>query len=422
MKTISLILGGGRGSRLHPLTLVRSKPAVGVAGKYRLIDFTVSNCINSGLTQVFVLTQFQSTSLHRHIMHTYRPDSFGPGFVEILAAEQSQGNDSWYQGTADAVRQSLRHVLRHRPQTVVVLSGDHLYSMDYRELLDSHATRQADVTIAVKPVHLEDAPRFGLLRAGHDGRVVDFAEKPGEPSVLDRFRAPADVLDHCGLDAADPYCLASMGIYVFRTEVLEACLADPSRRDFGKEVIPATIHERRVTAFPFLGYWRDIGTIRSFYDAHMEMVRIDPPLRVCEPGWPICTRSRHLPPARIADSEVRNSLVSEGADIVSAVVADSVIGVRSVVRPGVRLNGVVLMGADSYEGEGPDEGPSAVALGIGEGAVIEKAIIDKDARIGAGVVIQARPDGVDLVGDGFWVRDGITVIPKGTVIPPGTRI
>jgi glucose-1-phosphate adenylyltransferase len=424
VKTIALILGGGRGSRLHPLTLVRSKPAVAVAGKYRLIDLTVSNCINSGINQVFVLTQFQSTSLHRHIMHTYRPDSFGTGFVEILAAEQSQGSDAWYQGTADAVRQSLRHVMRHRPQAVLILSGDHLYRMDYRELLDAHVGRGADVTVAAQPVPLEGASRFGLLRAADDGRIVDYAEKPREPSVVDRFRAPVELLHHCRLDAAAPWCLASMGIYVFRTDVLEACLADPSKLDFGKEVIPAAIGDHKVTAFPYRGYWRDIGTIGSFYDAHMEMVRLDAPFRICQPGWPIYTHARHLPPARIADSEVRNSLVAEGADIVSAEVEDSVIGVRSIVRPGVRLKGVVLMGADSYEGENPDDGvrQPPVPLGVGEGAVIERAIVDKDARIGAGVVITSKAGCADRIGDGYWVRDGVTVIPKGAILPPGTRI
>jgi glucose-1-phosphate adenylyltransferase len=427
MNTIALILGGGRGSRLYPLTLERSKPAVGVAGKYRLIDITVSNCIHSGIRRVFVITQFLSTSLHRHIMETYRFDKFSGGFVEILAAEQTPHRESWYQGTADAVRESLRHLLHYRAEAIVILSGDHLYRMDYSEMVRQHLDQDADITLAVQPVPRVEAPRMGLLRANPDGEVTEFVEKPSDPEVLERFRAPAHLLDTCGMGTQRDRYLGSMGIYVFRPSVLIETLADSTRMDFGKQVIPAAIGAYRVRAFPFCGHWEDIGTIRSFFDAHMSLVRPDSPFSLYEPGWPIFTHSRSLPPARIMESQVHDSLISEGASIQGAEITDSVVGVRSMVRAGARLNQVVMQGADYYEGEEPMRGillPTSglPGIGIGEGAVLERVIIDKNARIGAGVVIEAKPDGMELEGPNYWICDGITVIPKGAVIHPNTRI
>lgn len=428
--TIALILGGGRGSRLYPLTLERSKPAVGAAGKYRLIDITVSNCIHSGIRRIFVITQFLSASLHRHLMQTYRFDAFSNGFVEILAAEQTPSRESWYQGTADAVRESLRHVVQYHADAIVILSGDHLYRMDYGPMVRGHLEADADITLAVQPVPRIEAPRMGLLRAAPDGTVVEFVEKPQDPGILERFRAPDHLLDQCGMTRSalsDDRFLASMGIYVFRPSVLVESLKDPSRMDFGKEVLPAAVGRYRLRAHPFCGHWEDIGTIRSFFDAHMAMVQPNPPFPLYEPGWPIFTRTRALPPARILESGIHNSLVADGSDITGAQIRDSVIGLRSVVRPGARLTRVVMQGADYYQGEEPIDTTSVPTgpvppLGIGEGAVLEQVIVDKNARIGRGVVITPKGDVADFEGPNYWVRDGITVIPKGAVIPDGTVI
>lgn len=427
--TIALILGGGRGARLYPLTLERSKPAVGVAGKYRLIDITVSNCIHSGIRRIFVITQFLSTSLHRHLMQTYRFDAFSGGFVEILAAEQTPSRESWYQGTADAVRESLRHVVQYHADAIVILSGDHLYRMDYGPMVHHHLESGADITLAVQPVPAAEAPRMGLLRAAKNGEVVEFVEKPQDPEVLQRFQAPQHLLDQCGMDdgSGKERFLASMGIYVFRPSVLVACLKDPDKMDFGKEILPAAVGRYRLHAHPFCGHWEDIGTIRSFFDAHMAMVQPNPPFALYAPGWPIFTRSRSLPPARILESEIHNSLVAEGSDITGAHIRDSIVGLRSVVRPGARLTRVVLQGADYYAGEEPLDArvvPSADAppLGIGEDSVLEEAIVDKNARIGRGVVVTPKPRGTEIEGANYWVRDGITVFPKGAVVPDGTII
>ncbi|HOU54996.1 MAG TPA: sugar phosphate nucleotidyltransferase [Myxococcota bacterium] len=426
-EVLALILGGGQGKRLYPLTLMRAKPAVGVAGKYRLIDVTVSNCIHSGIRRVFVITQFLSASLHRHIHETYRFDPFSGGFVEILAAEQTPSRDSWYQGTADAVRESLRHVMRYRSDAVLILSGDHLYRMDYREMVGQHLSRSGDITLAVQPVTREDAPRMGLLRVDRFGMVCEFVEKPKDPDVIERFRAPAEVLHRCGMDDGEPRYLASMGIYTFRPHVLADSLADPSRMDFGREVIPAALGSYRVLAHPFAGHWEDIGTIRSFFDAHMKLLAPEPSFRLYQPGWPIFTHQRNLPPARVMDSTVRNSLLAEGADVTGATIHESVIGVRSIVRPGAVLNQVIMQGADYYEGEEPmhhleEPLPGTVPMGIGEDCRLSRVILDKNCRIGAGTVIEPKPDDAEFEGPNYWVREGITVIPKGAVLEPGTRI
>lgn len=425
--TLALILGGGQGKRLYPLTIERAKPAVSVAGKYRLIDITLSNCINSDIRRVFVITQFLSASLHRHINGTYHFDTFSDGFVEILAAEQTPQRESWYQGTADAVRESLRHVLRYHSDAIVILSGDHLYRMDYREMVRRHLHRNADITLAVQPVPRVEAPRMGLLRVDGRGTVLEFIEKPQAPEVIESFRAPPDLLRACGMTDGEPRCLASMGIYVFRPQVLADTLADPTRLDFGREVIPAALGTYSVQAFPFTGHWEDIGTIRSFFDAHMKLVQPNPPFPLYEPGWPIYTHARNLPPARVMESDIRNSLLGEGADVRGADIQDSIIGVRSVIRPGSRLRQVVMTGADYYEGEEPLRHlepplPGAPEMGIGEGCSLERVIVDKNCRIGDGVVVTPKPDDAEFEGPSWWVKDGITVIPKGAVILPGTRI
>jgi glucose-1-phosphate adenylyltransferase len=423
----TIILGGGRGTRLFPLTLERAKPAVGFAGKYRLIDIPLSNCINSGLKQVFVLTQFLSASLHRHIMQTYQFDTFTGGFIDILAAEQTPHGSDWFQGTADAVRATLRHTTYYHTDQMLILSGDHLYRMDYGDLIGFHRESHADITVCVCPAARSEAPRMGLMRVSGRGEVVEFVEKPSAPEILERFRAPEGLFRASGLDAGPDRYLGSMGVYVFEPQVLTAALEDTSMTDFGKEVIPSALGRWRVVAYPFSGYWMDIGTISSFYEANISLARPDPPFHLYRPGWPFYTRARSLPPNRIIRSEIRDSLLAEGSDILGARISGSIVGVRSVIRDSTRLEGVVMMGADFYEGDEvlsrwEKPGTDLPGLGIGRDCIIERAIIDKNARIGDGVRIRARPDARDYQGENYWVRDGITVIPKGAVIESGTEL
>lgn len=427
LDVIAVILGGGRGTRLYPLTLERAKPAVGLAGKYRIIDVPISNCINCGIKRIYVLTQFLSASLHRHIMQTYQFDTFTDGFVEILAAEQTHQKEAWFQGTADAVRASMRHITYYRSEQILILSGDQLYRMDYRALVEYHRVHGADITLAVYPVTREDAPRMGLLKADAAGRVTEFAEKPEDAKLIERFLAPADLLARCGLDASKPRYLGSMGIYVFDPVVLAEALANTSQIDFGKEIIPSALASYKVMAYPFNGYWEDIGTIKSFYEANIAMAKPNPPFPLYLPGQPIYTRTRSLPPSVIEGSEISGSLVVEGCRIAKASVRNSVIGLRGVVAESSVLDGVVMMGADYYEGEKflqsmASAQASAPPLGIGRNCRIERAIIDKNARIGDDTVITAKPDGTEIEGPNYWVRDGITVIPRAAVIRPGTRI
>lgn len=427
MKNVTaVILGGGRGTRLYPLTLARAKPAVGLVGKYRLIDIPISNCINSAIKRIFVITQFQSASLHRHIMQTYRFDVFSDGFVDILTAEQTPQRESWFQGTADAVRATLRHITHYRPTEFVILSGDHLYRMDYSRFVKHHREMGADITLAVSPVPFEDATRMGLMRTDSAGWVEEYVEKPQDPEVVERFRAPAELCHRCGSDARPRY-LASMGTYVFEPEVLESCLKDRDKLDFGREVIPNALGDLKVCVYPFSGYWEDIGTIASFFEANIALAQPDPPFPLYEPGWPIFTRERSLPPSRVIGSKIRDSLLVEGSDITGAEIADSILGVRSVVRPGSRLSEVVMLGADYYEGEdllgnAVDVTEDVPPLGIGENCRIERAIIDKNARIGDDVVIRRQPDDAHVENKSFWIVDGVTVIPRGAVVPAGTRI
>ena len=423
----AIILGGGRGTRLFPLTLERSKPAVSFVGKYRLIDIPISNCINSDIKRVFVLTQFLSASLHRHIMQTYTFDVFTDGFVDILAAEQTLKGEDWFQGTADAVRATLNHTTYYESEQMIVLSGDHLYRMDYRELIAAHRHSKADITLCVYPCTREEAPRMGLLKVDERGEVSEFFEKPKDPEVIARFGAPARLFEDRGLVAGPERCLASMGIYVFEQKVLQDCLTDNQQTDFGKEVIPSAIGKYRVMAYPFVDYWQDIGTIGSFFEANIALAQADTDFALYRPGWPIYTRTRSLPPSRIVGSEIKDSMVVEGSDIQGATISDSIIGVRSNVRQGSRLQDVVMFGSDFYDGEPLLSRPkvsqgSPPPLGVGRNCLIERAIIDKNARIGDGVVIRARPDAENSETRYCWVRDGVTIIPKGTVIPPGTEV
>ena len=411
-----------------PLTLNRAKPAVAFAGKYRLIDIPISNCINSGIERQYVLTQFHSASLHRHVMQTYRFDNFSNGFVDILAAEQSLHGSNWFQGTADAVRATFRHINYYSPDLMLILSGDQVYRMDYRKLIRHHHESNADVTLGVVPVSRSEARQLGLLRVDTSGRVDGFVEKPDDPDVLEGFAAAPALFPSSSAQVQDVRYLASMGIYLFKTAILESLLSAEKLTDFGNEVIPAAIQNHRVLAYPFTDYWKDVGTIETFYEANIQMAAQQPAFELSTPEWPIYTHSRSLPPNRIMGSEIRDSLVAEGCRISGAHIAHSVIGTRSVVGKGSHLDGVVMLGADSYESEGiatvgsvPQraDGPG---LGVGADCRIERAILDKDARIGDGVQIHSIPEVEDYRGDLYFIRSGIVVVPSGRVIPAGMNV
>lgn len=413
---LALILGGGRGSRLYPLTKLRAKPAVPIGGKYRLIDIPISNCINSGIHRIYVLTQFLSASLHRHIYETYKFDSFSGGFVHILAAEETSSGMDWYQGTADAVRKQRQRFEHPHVEDTLILSGDHLYRMDYEEFVELHREKRADVTIAVQPVASADTSRLGILKTNEDGRVTAFHEKPSVDE-LDGLKS---------LSNGDKPFLASMGIYIFRSDVMREMLEASDAEDFGGQIIPAAIESRRVYAFPFEGYWVDIGTVRAFYDANLALTLPDPPFDFYEPQRPVYTRPRFLPPSSADGCDLERTVLAEGCLIRKSDIRESVIGLRSIIGPDVRIVRTVMMGADFYETperkaenrrlERPD-------VGIGRGSGIEGAIIDKNARIGEGVIIRPHAPDEDMVEtENYVVRDGIVVIPKNAVIPDGTVI
>ncbi len=409
---VGVILGGGRGNRLFPLTRDRAKPAVPIAGKYRLIDVPISNCINSGIYRVAVLTQFNSVSLHRHIARTYIFDTFHRGYVQVLAAEQTASSEAWYQGTADAVRKQLLEIQSSNCEYVLILAGDHLYHMDYAALAQYHWEHQADITVAVQPVRKEEASRFGLLKRTPDGRIVDFVEKPKDPAVLNGLISRDD--------PARPF-LGSMGIYMFKTKVLVNLLTTTTDDDFGGEVIPSAIKSHDVFGFDFDGYWEDIGTIRSFYETNLALSRSDSPFNLHDPARPIYTRPRHLPSSIIDGATLNNVLLSDGCHIGHATIRDSLIGLRGFIADDVQMSDTIMMGSDFYDPTGFAP-PGGVPLGIGKGCSIEGAILDKNARLGPGVIIKPFPRGTDITNDLYFVRDGIVVIAKNTIIPAETVI
>ncbi len=409
---LGLILGGGAGQRLYPLTKQRSKPAVPIAGKYRLIDIPISNCINSGINRIAVLTQFNSVSLHRHIATTYNFDAFHEGWVQILAAEQTPTSTGWYQGTADAVRKQLFEIRSTRAEYVLILAGDHLYRMDYAPLAEFHWEKDADITVVVQPVSRQDASRLGILKSDPDGRITDFIEKPKDPDLLAKFASRRD--PEC------PY-LGSMGVYLFKTSILMELLDNVAFDDFGNDVIPAAIQEKKVFGFGFDGYWEDIGTIRSFYETNLSLARPNPSFNLYDPDRPIYTHPRFLPGSVIDGATLHNVLLAEGCCIGKATIEDSVIGLRSQIESGVYICKSIIMGADYYDP--PGQLPlGGIRLGIDQDCRIEGAIIDKNARLGSGVVIRPFPPGTDIDRMLYSVRDGIVVIPKSTVIPPNTVI
>jgi len=416
---IGVILGGGQGTRLFPLTELRSKPAVPLAGNYRLIDVPISNCLNSGINRIYLLTQFNSVSLHRHVRQTYAFDRFGGGFVEILAAQQTMDGGRWYQGTADAVRQQLRYLQQPGIDYVLILSGDQLYRMDFRDMLNTHINAGADATIAALPVTDKDASGFGIMRFDDSGRVHGFLEKPQTVADMDMMRTDPGWIDAHGIQSKGRSLVASMGIYLFKRDTLVELLDGSPYKDFGKEVFPMSIRARKVHIHLFDGYWEDIGTIRAFFDANLALASSNPPFELTNEANPLFTRARSLPPTRLGDVSVRNSIITDGCRIADGSTLDtSVIGVRSCIGSNVKVRNAILMGNDLFDRESGD--CSRPALGIGDGSVIENAIVDKNCRIGRNVKIVPRP-GLEPNCDinGVYIRDGIIVVPKESVLPDG---
>jgi glucose-1-phosphate adenylyltransferase len=422
-RVISIVLGGGKGTRLFPLTQARAKPAVPFGGKYRLVDIPISNCINSDLKQIYIVTQFNSASLHLHINQTFMFDSFTKGFVEILAAEQTFEHSGWYEGTADAVRKNLPHFRTQNPSYYIILSGDQLYRMNLRDMLKKHIDSNSAITIACTPVSRESACALGILKADSKNRITEFMEKPGPVKDISDFRLPTE-LKQKKAEKEDTY-LASMGIYVFNAKAMEDCLAN-ELTDFGKELIPQAISSLKVNAFIFDGYWEDIGTIKNFYDTNLELAKIKPKFDFYDEELPIYTHMRNLPPSKMNFSNMNQSIAAEGCIITNANISNSIVGVRTIIEPGANLNGVVCMGADYYESEIKKQMNAEARVpnvGIGRGSIIKSAIIDKNACIGErcriGVDEIKREDG-DY--NQYYIKDGIIVIPKNAILYPETTI
>jgi glucose-1-phosphate adenylyltransferase len=421
-EVLSIVLGGGKGTRLFPLTQERAKPAVPFGGKYRLVDIPISNCINANLRQIYILTQFNSASLHLHLSQTYNFDIFSKGFVEILAAEQTFEHSGWYEGTADAVRKNFIHFRTQNPDYYIILSGDQLYRMDLQDFLKKHKESGAAITIACTAVGREEASQLGILKVNRKGEITEFLEKPGPARDISDFRIPAEL--KIDKTRGDEY-LASMGIYIFNAEAMESCLAN-EYTDFGKEIIPMTINTLKVNAYVFDGYWEDIGTIKNFYEANLDLTSLRPQFDFYDEEKPIYTHMRSLPPSKMNFSNMNQSIASEGCIITNATITNSIVGIRTIIESGASLNGVVCMGADYYESEKQKQQNAEARvpnLGIGRGTIVKRAIIDKNACIGEGCRI-----GIDNLNrtDGnyghYYIIDGIIVIPKNAVLYPGTII
>jgi glucose-1-phosphate adenylyltransferase len=414
---LTLILGGGRGARLFPLTHTRSKPAVPLGGKYRLIDIPISNCLHADLKRIFVLTQFNSASLNRHIAQTYRLDTFSDGFVEVLAAEQTPESSDWFQGTADAVRQAARHFTGHDADYFLILAGDHVYRMDFCEMIEAHIEDGADITIAAQPVAAADATQMGIFRFDTEGRIVGFEEKP----TAERLEAIGTSIPKGstagGTSPGKPF-VASMGIYVFSRDVLLDILDQPGI-DFGREIIPKALNTHRVSPYIFRGYWADVGTIGAFYEANIQLTHPGAPFNFFHPRFPIYTHPRFLPPSRVYDCRLESSIVAEGCHLDQCEIANSVVGIRMQISSGARIQRSILLGADYYEETPPTGG---TRLGIGRNVVMDRVIVDKNARIGDDVRL-VNAQGVDHADrDGLFIRNGIIIIPKNAVVPAGTSV
>ncbi|GAB4241519.1 MAG: glucose-1-phosphate adenylyltransferase [Candidatus Methylacidiphilales bacterium] len=425
-RVLAVIMGGGAGTRLFPLTKERAKPAVPLAGKYRLVDIPISLCINSGLKRIFLLTQYLSSSLHRHVQQSYRFDDYEPrGFIEILAATQTRDKFSWYQGTADAVRQNLGHLNNHPHDLVLILSGDQLYRMDYRDILARHVASGKEVTVATIPVQREAAKGFGIMQIDEAEAVIRFEEKPKDDALLDSLRIPESTRAGLKDPVPDDTFLASMGIYVFNARTLAQALAAPDREDFGKHIIPALVREGKVGSYVYQGYWEDIGTIRAFFDANLDLTEVVPKFNFYDQTSPIYSRARFLPASKIHDSRIERAIIADGCIISHAEIIRSCVGVRSRIGHGVRMFNTVMMGSDYFES---NESLAANAqlgrppIGIGANSLIDGAIIDKNARIGRNVTIRAAGKTADVDHDFYHVRDGVVIIPKGAVVPDGAVI
>jgi glucose-1-phosphate adenylyltransferase len=421
---VTLILAGGQGKRLYPLTQKRSKPAVPIAGRFRLIDIPISNCIHSNLRKIFILTQYSSESLHRHIFLTYRFDSFTKDFVTILSAQQTLESPDWYQGTADAVRQNLRFV-RTEGDLVLILSGDHLYRMDYRKFIEFHLQKKADISIAVYPVHSSQAPEFGVMKVDSRSQIISFLEKPKDSDQIESMKVPEEVFQQFQMDAAGRTHLASMGVYLFNWEVLKELLQDTDFEDFGKEVIPYSITKKNVYGYFFDGYWEDIGTIRSFFEVHMNLTQPLPQFNFYDEQKPIFSHARFLTGSKILSSEVQNSILCEGSIINSSKIKNAIIGIRSRIGSNSIIERCVLMGADYFESkEEIDKNleNSIPKIGIGNDCEIRNTIIDKNARIGNGVKLVNTRELDEETQENYVIRNGIIVVPKNSILPDGTVI
>ena len=422
---LGIIMAGGTGTRLWPLTKDRAKPAVPIAGKFRLIDIPISNCINSDINQIFVLTQYNSESLNRHIYRTYSFDRFSQGFVLILAAQQTLEYSDWYQGTADSVRKNMRYFQDNLYDHYLILAGDHLYSMDYRKLMKFHLEKNADITVGVLPVARQKASEFGILKLDGDSRVTNFLEKPKTEKDLEPFAASADWMRSQGHQTVGDEFIGSMGIYLFNPKILMELLTETDHTDFGKGVIPHAIHTKKVFGYLFNGYWEDVGTIQSFYRAMMDLVVPFPKFNFYQAERRIFTRPRYLPGAKITDCQVRQSVINEGTIIEECRIENSMIGIRSRANNGTRILRSVIMGADYYETPEELAGNRSLGrpdIGIGRDCVIEKAIIDKNARVGDNVQILDRNRGQNLETENYVIREAIVIVPKNASLPPGTLI
>jgi glucose-1-phosphate adenylyltransferase len=419
-RTLAVIMGGGAGTRLFPLTQDRAKPAVPLGGKYRLVDIPISNCLNSGLRSIYVLTQFNTMSLHRHIQASYKFDNFSRSFIDILAAQQTPEGAQWYQGTADAVRQNMRYLLEHPYDYFLILSGDQLYRMDFRMLLHQHIQSGADITLATKPVRREQVAEFGIMQCDVDRRIGHFVEKPKDESLLRDMQMSAELIAATGSDGDGELFQASMGIYLFNRDVLIECLNN-QLVDFGKHVIPQSIKDRHVNAYIFNGYWEDIGTVRAFYEANLDLTDIVPEYSFFEADAPIYTHPRFLPGSKVNGATLRQAIISDGCIISDAHIERSVIGIRSIIQSGATIRNSIVMGADYFE-QDRHRDMGVPAMGIGRNCVVDRAIVDKNARIADGVVITPEGKPREFDGDNYFIRDGIVVVPKNAVIPAGVWI
>jgi glucose-1-phosphate adenylyltransferase len=416
---LALILGGGQGSRLFPLTQLRSKPAVPIGGKYRLIDVPISNCLHADIRRIYVLTQFNSASLNRHVTTTYQMDQFSSGFVEILAAEQTPDSAAWFEGTADAVRKARRHFASHHADYYLILAGDHLYRMNFAALLDAHIDRKADITIAAQPCTPADATQMGIFLFDGSGQITAFEEKPDTARLQQMKTSVPDASTALRVSADQPF-IASLGIYMFTRRVLLDMLEQPGN-DFGRQLIPAALGRYRVSSYLFDGYWADVGTVENFYDANIQLTQPEARFSFYDATCPIYTHHRFLPPSRLLECDVHNGVIAEGSLLDRCDVSDSVVGLRSIINRGARIRQSVLLGADLYETPAA-AAESDVPIGIGANAEIERAIVDKNARIGDGARLVNTRDLDEHDGDGFYIRHGIIIVPKGGVIRPGFAV